>query len=121
MTLATATSEEKAALLNKAAVKGRSLWDDSLRRLFANKAAIASMCVLGLLVLIALVGPFVWPHDYATQYRDRLHIAPTFENLHLLGTDIYGRDIVARVMMGLRISLAVGAVATAVSLVIGVA
>jgi oligopeptide transport system permease protein len=121
MSIAAAPREEKAALMNRAAVKGRSLWDDSRRRLLANKAAMASLAILTLLVLIALVGPLVWPHEYATQYRDRLSLAPTTENLHLLGTDIYGRDMVARVMMGLRISLAVGAVATAVSLVIGVA
>ena len=82
---------------------------------------MAGFVVLGLITLIAVVGPFVWPHDFATQYRDRLAIGPTFENLHLLGTDIYGRDLVARVMTGLRISLAVGAIATFVSLVIGVA
>jgi oligopeptide transport system permease protein len=112
---------ESEALLKGAVVKGRSLWDDSLRRLLANRAAMAGFVVLGLITLIAVVGPIVWPHDFATQYRDRLAIGPTFENLHLLGTDIYGRDLVARVMTGLRISLAVGAIATFVSLVIGVA
>ena len=112
---------ESESLLKGAVVKGRSLWDDSLRRLLANRAAMAGFVVLGLITLIAVVGPFVWPHDFATQYRDRLAIGPTFENLHLLGTDIYGRDLVARVMTGLRISLAVGAIATFVSLVIGVA
>lgn len=112
---------ESEALLEGAVVKGRSLWDDSLRRLLANRAAMAGFLVLGLITLIAVIGPFLWPHDFATQYRDRLAIGPTFENLHLLGTDIYGRDLVARVMTGLRISLAVGAIATFVSLVIGVA
>jgi oligopeptide transport system permease protein len=120
MTLLAAPSEN-ADLMNRAAVKGRSLWDDSRRRLLANKAAMAGFVVLGLIILVALVGPFLWPHDYATQYRDRLQIAPTWDNLHILGTDIYGRDLVARIMGGLRISLAVGAVATLVSLVIGVA
>ncbi len=114
-------SPENAAALNQAAVKGRSLWDDSRRRLLSNKAAIAGFIVLVLLILIAVIGPLVWPHGYDVQYRDRREIAPTMENLHLLGTDIYGRDMVARLMMGLRISLAVGAVATLVSLIIGVA
>lgn len=117
--IATAPSE-RAEALESAARKGRSLWDDSRRRLLSNKAAVASMAVLGLIILIALVGPFVWPHEYEHQYRDRLRLSPTFENLHLLGTDIYGRDMVARIMMGLRISLAVGAIATTVSLIIGV-
>lgn len=120
MTILAAPSEN-IDLMNRSAVKGRSLWEDSRRRLLANKAAMAGFIVLGLLIVIALFGPFVWPHEYATQYRDRLAIPPTFENLHILGTDIYGRDMVARVMTGLRISLAVGAIATLVSLVIGVA
>lgn len=119
MTLATAPIERQQTL-EIAAKKGRSLWDDSRRRLLANKAAMTSAIILGLLIVIALIGPLVWPHDFEHQYRDRLRLAPTFEHLHLLGTDIYGRDMVARIMMGLRISLAVGAIATFVSLVIGV-
>ncbi len=112
---------QNAELLNRAAVKGRSLWDDSLRRLLANKAAMAGFIVLGVLTLIAVIGPFVWPHPFDMQYQDRLRIGPTLENMHWLGTDIYGRDMVARVMTGLQISLAVGLIATLVSLIIGVA
>ena len=115
-----AAPAENAALLNRAAIKGRSLWDDSRRRLLSNKAAMAGFVVLALLILIAIFGPLLWPHKYETQYYDRLSLAPTFENLHILGTDIYGRDMVARIMAGLGISLMVGAVATFVSLVIGV-
>ena len=43
-------------------MKGRSLWDDTRRRLLANKAAMAGFVVLGLLILIAIFGPLVWPH-----------------------------------------------------------
>jgi len=111
----------QADTLNKAAIKGRSLWDDSRRRLLANKAAIAGAVVLGVLTLIALLGPLFWPHSYSHQYQDRLGLAPTLENMHWLGTDIFGRDMVARILVGLQISLAVGAIATLVSLVIGVA
>ena len=109
-----------ADLLNKSAVKGRSLWDDSRRRLLANKAAIAGAIVLSLMTLIAIIGPFFWPHSFEHQYQDRLALAPTLENMHWLGTDILGRDMVARMLVGLQISLAVGAIATFVSLVIGV-
>lgn len=108
-----------ADLLNKA-VKGRSLWDDSRRRLLANKAAIAGAIVLTLLIVVAFAGPLFWPHAYDHQYQDRLSIAPTMEHMHWLGTDIYGRDMIARLLVGLQISLTVGAIATFVSLVIGV-
>ncbi len=109
-----------ADLLNKSAVKGRSLWDDSRRRLLGNKAAIAGAIVLSVMTLIAIIGPFFWPHSYEHQYQERLALAPTLENMHWLGTDILGRDMVARLLVGLQISLAVGAIATFVSLVIGV-
>ncbi|MFZ4685113.1 MAG: ABC transporter permease [Hyphomonadaceae bacterium] len=110
-----------ADVLNKSAVKGRSLWDDSRRRLFANRAAVTGMILLALLTLVAFIGPLVWPHSYEYQYQDRLGLAPTSENMHWLGTDILGRDMVARLLIGLQISLAVGFIATFVSLVIGVA
>ncbi len=109
-----------ADLLNKSAVKGRSLWDDSRRRLLGNKAAIAGAIVLSVMTLIAIIGPFFWPHSFEHQYQDRLALAPTTEHMHWLGTDILGRDMVARMLVGLQISLAVGAIATFVSLVIGV-
>ena len=105
--------------IEKAITGGRSLWDDARTRLFRNKAAVASMWVLGVLVAFAIFGPMVWVHDYRT-ISDLRTIAPTLEGWHILGTDLQGRDLFARLMIGLRISLMVGVVATAVSLVIGV-
>ncbi len=107
------------APIEQAIAGGRSLWDDARARLFRNKAAVISMVVLGTLILIALLGPFVWVHNYKT-ISVNTEIAPTLENWHILGTDTQGRDLFARLMIGLRISLAVGFVATIVSLVIGV-
>ncbi|MEN9855958.1 MAG: hypothetical protein RLZZ157_1084 [Pseudomonadota bacterium] len=104
----------------EAAVVGRSLWQDARRRLFANKAAVASMVILAILTLAAVFGPMLWVHDYDTIYRDRVQIAPTLENWHIMGTDPQGRDLFVRLLFGLRMSLAVGLVATGVSLVIGV-
>ena len=109
----------RAEPVRQAIVGGRSLWDDARARLMRNRAAVISMWILGILVLIALLGPMLWVHEYNTISDKRL-IAPTFNELHLLGTDLQGRDLLARLMIGLRISLTVGVVATAVSLVIGV-
>ena len=116
-----AAPSENAALMNRAAVKGRSLWDDSRRRLLSNKAAMAGFVVLGLLILIAVFGPFLWPYPFDTQYRELRDLPPQLEGGHLLGMDIYGRDMIARIVAGLGVSLTVGAIATFVSLVIGVA
>lgn len=119
--------------LKKAAVQGRSLWDDARIRLMRNKAAVTSIVILAILVVLALIGSFpliteqifnvrvtIWVHDFDTIYRDRVSIPPTLENWHLLGTDAQGRDLLARNLVGLGVSLMVGIVATFVSLVIGV-
>lgn len=114
------TPKEKQELLEKSVIAGRSLWQDARKRLFKNKAAVASMYILGFLVLLAIFGPFVWPHPYDKIYVDRVLDPPTFENLHIFGNDPQGRDLFIRILYGLRISLAVGVVATFVSLTIGI-
>ena len=116
-----ATPGEKAELIETAAVRGRSLWEDARARLMRNKAAVVSLIVLGTLIVLAVLGQFgVWVHDYDTIYREEVWVPPTFENWHLFGTDAQGRDMVARTLVGLGVSLMVGIVATIVSLVIGV-
>jgi oligopeptide transport system permease protein len=116
----TSTPSEKARMIEDAAVKGRSLWDDARTRLLRNKAAVFGLILLGVLVLLAILGPLLWVHDSTFIYRDRVQIGPTFEHLHIFGTDAQGRDLFARVLVGLRMSLMVGVVATMVSLAIGV-
>lgn len=113
-------NKENDAALEAAAIAGRSLWDDARARLFRNKAALAAMIVFCTFTLIAIVGPFFWPHDYDTLYKERVGWGPTFEHLHIMGTDTLGRDQFIRLLVGYRISLLVGVLATAVSLVIGV-
>jgi oligopeptide transport system permease protein len=111
-------SPERAELLAKA-VKGRSLWDDARRRLLRNKAAVASMIVLGLLIVLAIVGPSLVPFHY-DEIRKNDVWAPPGTAGHWLGADSLGRDLLARLLMGLGVSMAIGLVATLVSLVIGV-
>ncbi|VAV87867.1 Oligopeptide transport system permease protein OppC (TC 3.A.1.5.1) [hydrothermal vent metagenome] len=101
-------------------LQGRSLWQDARARLFRNKAAVTAMIVLALITVLAIIGPMVWVHEYDTVYKDRVALAPSFQNWHIFGTDTQGRDLFVRLLMGLRVSLAVGMVATSVSLVIGV-
>lgn len=102
------------------AVKGRSLWDDARRRLFRNWAAVTGMVVLAVLVLIALIGPYLVPFSYDQINKNDVW-APPMTAGHLLGADSLGRDLLARLLMGLRVSLAIGLVATLVSLLIGIA
>jgi len=106
--------------LNLAAVRGRSLWDDAGRRLLRNRAAVASAAVLALLVVLAVAGPFLAPFAYDQVDKEDVWLAPLAGG-HLLGSDALGRDLLVRLLTGLRVSLAIGLVATFVSLVIGVA
>ena len=102
-----------------AAVQGRSLWEDARRRLFRNKAAVTGMLVLSLLVVAAIVGPWLSPFAYDQVDKNDVWLPPLTEG-HLLGSDALGRDLLTRLLVGLRVSLAIGLIATLVSLVIGV-
>lgn len=112
-------SRKGAEAMQAAVLKGRSLWDDARRRLFRNKAAVASMALLALLVVLAVVGPYLAPFRFDAINKNDVWAEP-LQGGHLLGADALGRDLLARLLMGLRVSLAVGVVATFVSLVIGV-
>ncbi|MEJ0059637.1 MAG: hypothetical protein WDM79_08740 [Terricaulis sp.] len=98
-----------AAELEERPIKGRSLWEDAWRRLVRNKAAMISAFVLIVLILLAVVGPEVWIHPYDMIFREAVGVPPTWENWHILGTDSEGRDVTARLLLGLRISPAGGA------------
>ena len=113
-------SRKGAETMERAALKGRSLWEDALRRLLRNKAAVGGMIVLAILVVAAIVGPHLTPYTYDEINKNDVWLGP-LQNQHLIGTDSLGRDLLARLLMGLRVSLAIGLVATVVSLIIGVA
>jgi len=99
------------------------LWFDAGRRLRGNRAALAAVAVVGLLVLAALLGPLVSPFaiDHVDWTLDPLASPPSLANGHWFGTDSNGRDLFVRVWSGTRVSLLVALLATAVSVVIGVA
>jgi oligopeptide transport system permease protein len=101
-------------------VAGRSLWADARRRLFANRAAVVSMVVLGVIVVLAILGPLLSPNTYDDIYWKSFREAPTLENAHIFGTDGNGRDLFVRTMVGAQVSLSLGLLATLVSLIIGV-
>lgn len=100
------------------AEKGTSLWEDAWRRLKKNKLALFGLGLLSSFVLIALLTPWIAPYAYDAQNLDLGATPPSAA--HWLGTDIFGRDLLTQIMYGGRISLAVGFVATAVALLIGV-
>jgi oligopeptide transport system permease protein len=118
----------KAETLERA-FAGRSLWADARARLFRNRAAVASMIVLAIITLMALFAPYLSRYAYDAIDYDLVSCAPSWwpgdaacsaGGAHWFGTDAVGRDLFVRVLYGARVSLAVGVVATLVSLVIGV-
>lgn len=107
------------ALVARGEDRGESnLWLDAWRRLTHNKAAVAGMVVIGLLLLITLFASWLAPHHYADQ--DLLHITESPNMAYPLGTDQLGRDVLSRVLYGARISITVGIVAQLILLSIGV-
>lgn len=98
--------------------RGRSLTQDAISRLRKNKMAMIGLYFLTALVLVALLTPWIAPYSYEEQNLELGASAPSAQ--HWLGTDVLGRDQLTRIMYGSRISLAVGFIATAVALTIGV-
>ena len=95
-----------------------SLWQDAVRRLIQNRAAMIGGITILVLIVLAIFAPWIAPYSYSYQNLDIGASAPSAE--HLLGTDVLGRDLLSRLLYGARISLLVGFVATGVALVIGV-
>ena len=98
--------------------KSSSLGKDAWLRLRANRMAMISLFMLMGIILVSLIGPAISPYAYDQQNLDRVFEGPGKD--HIFGTDNLGRDLFARTTYGGRISLAVGLLATLVSLVIGV-
>ena len=95
-----------------------SLWQDAIRRLIQNRAAMIGGITILVLIILAIFAPWIAPYSYSYQNLDIGASPPSAE--HLLGTDVLGRDLLSRLLYGARISLLVGFVATGVALVIGV-
>jgi oligopeptide transport system permease protein len=76
--------------------------------------------ILLLILVLAIVGPWLSPHEYQSTNFDAILNSPSFAGMHLFGTDDLGRDLFVRTMLGIRITLLIAIVASLVSLVIGV-
>jgi oligopeptide transport system permease protein len=117
-----------------APVAGTSLGTDAWRRLRRNRLAMFGLAVVVVMVVACLAGPPIvaratgYTYDYIPADRSLIKAMPPFTGpeggfswTHPMGTDTAGRDMLARVLLGGRISLMVGIISTLVSLVIGTA
>jgi peptide/nickel transport system permease protein len=97
----------------------RTLWTIAVRRLRRNVPALIGLGYLIAVHLLAVFGPWLLPWDpFAADPLTRLAGSTA---LHPLGTDEIGRDVLARLMLGARVSLSVGLVAMIISVSLGVA
>jgi oligopeptide transport system permease protein len=110
-----------------------SFWKDGFRRLRKNKLAMVSLVVIIAIMIFAFIIPSFYPYSYEQQIRgsenlgimeyskEELTRIQSGEKIfpHFLGTDSLGRDLMIRIMVGCKISLLVGIVASAIILVIG--
>jgi oligopeptide transport system permease protein len=117
----------KAELSSKATVslpsvvpRNYGLWSEAWERLLRNRAAVVGGVLLLLITLMVIFGPWLSPFDHVIPDWDRAGQPPDAESSHWFGTDAIGRDLFVRTLMGGRVSLLVGILATVVSLIIGV-
>jgi len=106
-------------------IKGASLWKDAWKRLLKNKLAVFGLAVVALMTIAVIIGPAIikwttgYTYDFIPPDGDYIKSFPPSLQ-HPMGTDDSGRDILARVLQGGRISLMVGVISTIVSLIVGV-
>ncbi|MCL5985210.1 MAG: ABC transporter permease [Actinobacteria bacterium] len=97
--------------------KSRTLIQIFSRRFFRHKLAVASLIVLFLLYLLAILAPFVTPFEFDAIDLKNNNMPPSLE--HIMGTDELGRDELTRIVYGGRVSLMVGTVVALMASMIG--
>jgi oligopeptide transport system permease protein len=106
--------------LDLSAAPGRGLWADARRRFLRNKAAVISLVLLSLITAACVAGPWLLPHAFDAADWDAMRTPPSLKNAHFWGTDDAGRDLLVRCLMGGRVSLTVGLLATLASVTLGI-
>lgn len=99
-------------------VRGLSPWQSAWRRLARSRVTVAAMILMAVLVVLCVAGPWVSPYGSNAQDLELRETAPNWK--HWMGTDTLGRDMATRILMGGRVSLMVGILATGVASIIGV-
>lgn len=97
-------------------------WADAWRRLKTNKLAIISLIIIGIVLILAFLGPVLMKkfmgYTYDATNLNAVNLRPSAE--HWFGTDNLGRDLFVRVMYGARYSIIIAISAAAINLVVGV-
>ncbi|MFA5147431.1 MAG: ABC transporter permease [Candidatus Omnitrophota bacterium] len=89
-----------------------------MKELIGNRAAFGGLVFIMIMLLFALLAPFIATHDPTALDTRAVLVGPSAG--HLLGTDTLGRDIFSRIVYGSRISLSIGFIAVGISVLIGI-
>lgn len=100
-------------------IKGRSMMQETWRRLIKNKGAVIGMIFLAVLVLAALLSPYLFDYDTQVVGMNMPERLQPPSSAHWFGTDEVGRDLFARVIYGARYSLVIGVGSVLIGLVVG--
>ena len=100
-------------------IKGRSMMQETWRRLIKNKGAVIGMVFLAVLVLAALLSPYIFDYDTQVVGMNMPERLQPPSSAHWFGTDEVGRDLFARVIYGARYSLVIGVGSVLIGLVVG--
>lgn len=95
-------------------------WQDAWRRLKTNKVAIASLIILGFILIMAFAGPHILPYEFDDQDFMVINKMADEAPGHWFGTDALGRDIFVRVWTGTQVSLAIAVIAVLINVSIGI-
>jgi peptide/nickel transport system permease protein len=98
--------------------KSRSEFSQSWNRFRSNRAAVVSLIFIVLLCLMAAFAGWIVPYDPIFSFPGMRGLSPTAE--HPMGFDHIGRDLLSRVILGTRVALVVGLIATTISVAMGV-
>jgi oligopeptide transport system permease protein len=101
-------------------LRGGGPWVDAARRLSHNRLAAAALGVIAAITLLALLAPAFSPWSYDSLDWQHLARSPGLTAAHWFGTDRLGRDLFVRTLHGVRLSLLISVLASALSLVVGV-
>ncbi len=105
--------------MKKEKVKSKSLFADIVRRFRKSKTAMVALAILLIIVLVAIFADVLVPYEVAIEQNvSERYQGPSRE--HVLGTDLYGRDVLSRIIHGSRYSLLVGVVVTLVATTLAV-
>ncbi|HOA73421.1 MAG TPA: ABC transporter permease [Phycisphaerae bacterium] len=97
--------------------QGRSLWGDAFHRLRRDRAAVASVIVIGIYAVMAVAASFLHDDFIASKNYKLSNQPPSAQ--HWLGTDVFGRDVLLKTMLGAKVSMTVGLMANLIAIPLG--